>query len=330
MIFSPAIVALLAGSALVTLMLVYSSYYGGQILQHWDLASGSERQLELERRTSLISTIISYGMGFQAFLLVLFIYAADRLAPFFTGAMCAAGSLHANAWGYPAMLLKVLNVVLAGVWLVLNHTDSSAYDYPAIKAKYRLLMLMTPLAAAETITQTAYFLGLKPNIITSCCGTLFTAEAAGAVGALLALPIDLMEWGFAGLLALTLGLGTYFYRRERGAEAFSLVSAIMFLVSVLAVISFISPYIYELPTHHCPFCLLQKEYGYIGYPMYLSLLVATVCGIGTGAIEPFKHRRSLKEAAPRIQKRLALASLVAFAVFAAISVAEIALSNLKM
>jgi len=39
----------------------------------------------------------------------------------------------------------------------------------------------------------------------------------------------------------------------------------------MAILSFISVYFYELPTHHCPFCILQKEYGYVGYPLYLTL-----------------------------------------------------------
>ena len=132
------------------------------------------------------------------------------------------------------------------------------------------------------------------------------------------------------MLALTLGVGVYFFRRRKGAEAYAVLSALALPVSVIAVISFISPYIYELPTHHCPFCLLQKEYGYVGYPMYLSLLIAAVCGIGTGVIEEFSHKPSLKDAAPRVQRRLAAASVIAFAIFTGIALAEIAFSNLKM
>ena len=65
MIFHPAIIALLLGSLLTGLMLLYSSYYGIRILRHWDIGSGSELQLGLERRTYLISTVMSYAFGFQ-------------------------------------------------------------------------------------------------------------------------------------------------------------------------------------------------------------------------------------------------------------------------
>ena len=44
--------------------------------------------------------------------------------------MCAAGTLNVNAYGYPALILKVVNAVLAGQWLILNHADNRVPDYP--------------------------------------------------------------------------------------------------------------------------------------------------------------------------------------------------------
>ncbi len=60
MLFHPAIIALLTTSILTSLMLLYSGYYGYHIIRQWDLSSGSELQLSLERRTYLISTILTY------------------------------------------------------------------------------------------------------------------------------------------------------------------------------------------------------------------------------------------------------------------------------
>src|SRR3972149_261257 len=100
MIFHQAILALLIGSVLICFLLLYSAYYGIQILRRWDLPSGSELQLSLERRTYLLSTMIAYAFGFQLLSLFLFIYTADHLSPLFVGAMCAAGTLNVNGWGY--------------------------------------------------------------------------------------------------------------------------------------------------------------------------------------------------------------------------------------
>jgi hypothetical protein len=93
---------------------------------------------------------------------------------------------------------------------------------------------------------------------------------------------------------------------------------------------FISVYFYELPTHHCPFCILHPEYGYVGYLLYLSLLSAAVSGLGVGAIMPFQTKASLAAIIPRIQKRLALVSVLAYAVFMIISGYGILFSNLSL
>ena len=179
MILHPAIVALLLVSLLLTGMCLYSSFFGIRIIGRWDLTSGSEEQLLLERKTYLISTILSYVFVFQIGSLFLFIFTADSLHDRFVGAMCAAGALYADPYGYPAFLLKIFNVLLAGIWLIINSADNRAYDYPLIRKKYLLLLVLTPLVAAETVLQALYFAGLKADVITSCCGSLFSSEQSG-------------------------------------------------------------------------------------------------------------------------------------------------------
>ena len=82
MILHPSILSLFVSSLLTSLMVLYSSVYGVQILRHWDIRSGSELQLNLERKTYLISTIVSYFLGFQLVSLFLFIFTTygQRLA----------------------------------------------------------------------------------------------------------------------------------------------------------------------------------------------------------------------------------------------------------
>jgi hypothetical protein len=91
MIFHPAIIGLFLSSILIGFMVLYCAFYGIRIVRRWDILSGSELQLTLERRTYLISTFLSYIFGFQLLSLFLFIFTTDELHPFFVGAMCAAG-----------------------------------------------------------------------------------------------------------------------------------------------------------------------------------------------------------------------------------------------
>lgn len=331
MILHPPIIALLLGSCLTCLMLLLAVRDGLQIARKWDLTSGSELQLELERKTYLVSTIISYAFGFQLLSFFLFIYTANDLSRLFVGAMCAVGTLNVNAYGYPTLLLKIVTFLLAGTWLILNFTDNQAYDYPLIKRKYLLLLLIAPIILAETILQTIYFLQLSPDVITSCCGSLFSSEASGVTASLAAFPANEMRIVFYSLLGVTLLTGIFFYRTTgRTGYLFSLLCLAAFLVAIAALISFISLYIYAMPTHHCPFCILQKEYGYIGYIMYTLLLTGAVSGMGIGLLMPVRKIASLKEIVPSILRKLTLFALVAYGLFALMTSYKMIFSDFRL
>lgn len=331
MIMHPSIIALFVGSILVSCMVLYSVRYGITILTYWNLQSGSELQLELEKKTYLISTIMAYTFAFQLFSLFLFIFTADKLHSLFTGAMCAAGTLNVNGFGYPALSLKIINFILGGTWLVMNYADNKAFDYPLIRRKYLLLIVIAPCVIAETVVQGAYFLNLKPHVITSCCGSLFSPEGDGVQGGMAALPSMPMRIIFYLTMGLTLLTGFYFYLQEGWiGSLFAAVSVFTFAVSVASLISFISLYFYELPTHRCPFCILQREYHYIGYPLYITLLIGVVGGTGVGVLMPFRGVESLKQVVPLIQKRLAIMSMASYLLFAIIVTSAMVLTDFKL
>jgi hypothetical protein len=330
MILHPAVLALLVGSVLTSCMLLYAFIYGIQIVARWDIKSGSELQLSLERRTYLISTILSYTLAFQLFSLFLFIYTADSLHSLFTGAMCAAGTLNVNKFGYPLLIIKIANFMLAGLWLIINHADTRGYDYPLIKVKYALLIAIAPLVFVESFFLFAFFTGLHADVITSCCGSLFSLDKPGIAGDLAALPSGPMELAFyAGMVATAIS-GLYFYLKGRGGYLFSLVSFVTFIVSVASLISFICLYFYELPTHHCPFCILQEEYGYIGYALYIFLMVGGVAGMGTGALQPFGKLGSMTRVIPAIQKRLTVLNLILYLLFTLTVTYQLLFSSLRI
>ncbi|MFP5213965.1 MAG: hypothetical protein ACLGPL_11370 [Acidobacteriota bacterium] len=319
MILTPAIIALMMGLVIAVVMTVYSSTIGIRILRDWDISSGSESQLELERKTYLISTILAYVMGFELFSLFLFVYTVDSIHGLFVGAMCAAGSLNVNGYGYSALLVKMLVFCLCGLWLILNHTDNQAADYPLIRRKYRFLLTITGLILLESFLVFHYFAGMQPQVITSCCGALFSGKAGGLAGDMAAMPPLVAKTLFYLSVVLTVRSGVHTYATGRGARVFGWLSLWLLLFSLVSIVSFISVHFYELPTHHCPFCLLQKEYGYVGYPLYLSLFGAGIAGTGAAMLDRFRSVASLAEVVPRVQKHLCLTAIVGFVLFAAIA-----------
>lgn len=330
MILHPAVIALFVSSILTGLLFFSSSFHALRIVRKWDVRSGSEEQLRLERTTYLVSTLLAYACGFQLISFFLFIFTADTLHSLFVGAMCAAGTLNVNGYGYPALMLKLLNFLLAGIWLIVNYTDNKAYDYPLIKKKYLMLLAITPFIAAEIIVQGMYLTGLRADVITSCCGSLFSPDTKGFTSELAALPLVPTEIAFYLGMVLTLALGLIFYKKGRGGYLFSFTSAATFFISIAALISFISLYFYELPTHHCPFDILQKEYGYVGYPLYLSLLGGGLSGMGMGILMPFRKIESLRDIVPAIQRKLAVATLVLYFMFLAIVTYRIIFADFTM
>jgi hypothetical protein len=330
MLINPAIIGLTLCSFLVSTAAIYASVLGVQIIRKWDLKSGSRQQLILERKTYLVSTVLNYVIGCELFSLFLFIAMADQIHTLFIGAMCAAGTLNANIYGYPALIIKATNFIFCGVWLTVNYLDNKGYDYPLVRFKYKLLLGVTPLIVAETFLLLNYLIRLEPEIITSCCGTLFSEDAKSIAGEIAHLPFFETMIAFYFSLLLTLTAGIYFCMAGRGAKFFSFLSTGLFLISLAAVVSFISLYFYELPTHHCPFCLLQGEYHFIGYALYLSLFSAGIMGGGVGVIDRFKDIMSIKKIMPPIQKRFCFASMTAYAVFGLISTYQIIFSDLKL
>ncbi len=330
MILQPSIIALLLSSTFLLVLLGYAASFAGRILWRWDLASGSEVQLGLERRTYLISTILAWGFGFQLASLFLFVHTADSLHTMFVGAMCAAGSLYANRWGYPTLVLKIATFILAGLWLVLNHADSRAYDYPLIRPKYAMLLAIVPLVGLECAAQALYFAGLRPDVITSCCGTLFSLGGRSVASEIASAPLEPTVVAFYAVMAAVIGVGILVVRSGRGAVPFAILSAAAFLVGVVALVSFVSIYFYELPTHHCPFCVLQAGYGRVGYLLYVALLGGAVTGMGTGILAPFRLRPSLAAVIPRIQRRLAVAACACYGVYATVAAARMIFTDFRI
>ena len=330
MILNPAVLALVLIALLVSGMGIYAGYFGMRILRKWDPLSGSEGQLELERRTYLISTIMSYILSCELMALFLFIYTADDLHPLFTGAMCAAGTLAVNSFGYPTLLLKIGNFLLSGVWLIINYVDSKGYDYPLIQAKYELLNLIVPLLVLESVLLFAYFTGVKPDVITSCCGSLFGHESNSFSGDIASLPHRPMQIALFSGMAITMASGWLFYLHKRVGYLFPIASTVTFLIAAASVVSFICLYFFELPTHHCPFCLLQKEYSYVGYLLYATLFGGAVAGIGTGVLIPFRKVGSLVRIIPGIQRRLAIVTLVCYLLFTLVVTWKMIFSTLKL
>ncbi len=335
----PAILALLGVSLASVSLVVANSRFALIVLRRWDLASGSEQQLILERRTYLVSTAIGLVLIGQILALWLFIYTTESLAPQFIGAMCATGVLNTSPWGFLTLELKLINFFVAGLWLAIDRLDTMGYDYPLIRYKYGLLLILAPLLLAEAISQLLFFAELKPDVITSCCGALFNPNTRGVAGELAGVsPLLALVW--LGIVTIvTLGSGILLLRQlgQKTAHTtiwwgwgYVILIGINFLVAIGAIVSAISLYVYQAPHHHCPFCLLKANYYYVGYGLYLSLFIGTGAGLATMVALFSSRYASLNNFALLLAKRWLILSLWSLFLFASLTSGLVIYSDLAV
>lgn len=330
MIFQPAIIALLLVAGLSLFMLLAASPFAVQVIRHWDIASGSERQLKLERLTYLFSTLVAFVCLVQILAALLFVFNADKMSVMFVGAMCAVGALNVNEFGFPALYLQLALFFLAVLWLAINHADSRARDYPLVKLKYLLLLAAIPLFALSLWLQLQYFLGLKADVITSCCGSMFSTDAPTLASEMSALAPKPALLSFYGTIAAAVLLSAWHWRRRGDLSGYAagLGSLAAFVAAIAGILAFVSLYIYEHPNHHCPFCILKPDYDYQGYALYLPLFAAAAAGMSAGVLRLFARRPSLAAVIPALTGRLAGVAALGYVAFALVASLMVWRSNL--
>jgi len=296
MMLHPGAIALVCGATIVFLMVLAAALLGVQIIVGWDINSGSQRQLVYERQTYLVSSLVNWALFFEIMSILLFVFTADDMHDLFTGAMCATGTLNANPIGWYVLYCKIFLFFAAAVWLVLNYFDQRAEDYPVVRLKYFLIILLLPVIGVDLFLQVSFFSGLEPEVITSCCGSLFSGSSQGLAGDIVSLPArEMMITFYVSLALLILGIGICFFWRNMVSRTVLLIVGVsFFFVAMVSVISFISLYIYELPTHHCPFDIVQGHYNFIGYPLYISLFAGVLFAILPGIFQLFFGRPTLR------------------------------------
>jgi len=332
MILHPGILALIIGSTIVFLMMLYASIEGIRIISGWDFKSSSEHQLDLERRTYLISSIIKYALGFEIISTLLFIFTVDDIHTLFVGAMCATGSLNANPIGWYALYSKILVFFCASLWIILNNLDQRAEDFPLIRPKYAALLFITVLIGLDLFFEMRYFLGLNPEVITSCCGSLFSDTSSGIAGELSSLSMRPMMVTFYLSVVIFIIAALLCLKSQAAFLRYvvSVLSIVLFGISIAAMISFISLYIYELPSHHCPFDIFQKDYHFIGYPIYISLFCGVFFGLLPGFFQPLKKIISLRDTILLSEKKWLFLSILFIMIFTAISSWPVVFGNFTM
>jgi hypothetical protein len=276
MILVPEVLAILFLNIFFILFGGIAFFISLRIIKNWDFHANTQKQYTLEKQSYLTATIIKYILAIKIPLFLFFVFTLDKLSLSVTGAMCAAGIVDATPYGNYLFILKVLNLYLFGFWILLNSYDMSLKIPKYTKIKFALYGVAFLLLTIEIIVETLMFYSIDPSKIVSCCGTLFSSNQGSYISSFFQIKTPILLSIFYGTYLLMIIL--YLFKRK---HLFSIANVCFLIISIISLILFFGTYIYELPTHHCPFCFLQKDYYYVGYLLYSLLFLGTFFGILT-------------------------------------------------
>jgi len=277
-LLNPHTIVYLLSEGVLWLLMALAAVVSVHILWRWNFDKSTEEQYALERRAYLVMTILLAAFALKFLLLPFFVFGIDRLSDLVPGAMCAAGVISANGYGLPLLFLKLLILFLLILWIALNHYDLEAKRYPWFRLKSLLFLLIFALVSVELWMDWAYFTHIDLNRPVSCCSALF-GQLEGANPLPFGLDIPKLLLLFYLLYALTVAATL-----ARQTLLQILGYGLFVFVAYYAVVYFFGTYVYELPTHKCPFCMLQKEYWYVGYFIWGFLFGGVFLGLVAGLL----------------------------------------------
>ena len=314
-------IALVICGLVVLFLMGFAARSGVRVLLFWDPDSDSSRQIRLENEIWLTSTLVECALGVQIISLVVFVLAADYFSNSIVGAMCATGSLLANDFGIPALIVKIGAVFFYGFWIVLHQLDIRSEKYPLVRLKYVYLLLLLPLLILDLALGVIYIAGLEPDIITSCCAVVFGESVGGGSNLFAGLTHKMSLSLFYGSVFLLIVVGVILRRAWRPwlSLLFSGIWLWFLLLSLMVITTVFSSYVYALPFHKCPFCILKPEYYYIGFAMYGVLFIGAHLGMSVVMTEPLRLVEGLEDVVANFQKKAVSISLLLLLLFVGIS-----------
>lgn len=244
-----------------------------KVLVKWDFESFTPQQFALERQAYLVSTITIFVFVMKFLLVVYFVFSIDALSLLVPGAMCASGVITANDYGSYLLILKLSILFLLTLWFSVHAYDMSTKNHQWFKEKSWLFSLIFVFIILELGLDFVYFSNIDTHLPVSCCSALF-GQLEGANPLPFGLSIPLLLILFYLLYALVL-----LSLKSNQTLLYILANILFVYIAYYAVVYFFGTYIYQLPTHKCPFCMLQAEYAYVGYILWGSLFMGSYMGL---------------------------------------------------
>ena len=314
-LLSNQVIVFLLSEATLFMLLAVAFIVSLKVLLKWDFESFTPFQFALERQAYLVSTIILFVFLMKFMLVVYFIFSIDALSLLLPGAMCAAGVIKANIYGSYLLILKLFILFLLILWIYVHSYDMRTKNHQWFRKKSWLFSLIFVLIIVELGLDFSYFSNIDTHMPVSCCSALF-GQLEGANPLPFGLSVSLLLVLFYLLYILVI------LTIKSGYTILYILANILFVfLSYYAVVYFFGTYVYQLPTHKCPFCMLQQEYYYVGYLLWGSLFMGTYIGLSDAVSTLWLGKTDMRS------KKIVMALLSVFVLLCTVYVAVYYLRN---
>lgn len=273
----------------------------------------SSNAVAYENLIRLISLYLRVIALLKLFLFFYLFFAMDELSNIIKGAMCGVGIFGMSNYLLALLFFKFLLLITIFFIYPLDKINIRDRYQKSSKNIAILLHIVTVIAILEALFLAIFIGGIDIVEIASCCSVIFESGNFASLKNLYTTEITYLY--ISSSIAL-------FISNLRKIEILSALFSPLFLISSLLFITFIlSPYIYELPTHICPFCILKYEYNFIGYPLYIALISTFWLSLAPLSLRTFSKKSH--------HQYLKLANLLLI-LFSSITIYKIVTSNLVM
>jgi hypothetical protein len=314
-LLSNQVIVFLLSEATLFMLLTVAFVVSLKVLLKWDFKSFTPFQFALERQAYLVSTIILFVFLMKFILVVYFIFSIDALSLLLPGAMCGAGVIKANLYGSYLLILKLFILFLLTLWIYVHSYDMRTKNHQWFRQKSWLFSLIFVLIIVELGLDFSYFSNIDTHMPVSCCSALF-GQLEGANPLPFGLSVTLLLIIFYLLYILII------LTIKSGYTILYILTNILFVfIAYYAVVYFFGTYVYQLPTHKCPFCMLQSEYYYVGYLLWGSLFMGTYIGLSDAVSTLWLGKTDLRS------KKIVMALLSVFVLLCTAYVAVYYLRN---
>lgn len=285
------IITLIFSQGLIYFLLFISFFISLNILKNWDYSKSNSLQYSLEKKAYLIILVITFALFSKIFIFFYYIYTIDSLTFLVPGSMCSAGIFSSNDFGEISLVLKILNLLFIGAWIILNSLDLKQKDYKYTKLKFLFFIIIFLLITLELILDFYFLINIPIKEPVNCCSVIFGSTTMSSN-----IPFNLNNFTLITIFYMLYLLVAILTVQKK--PFLLLIFNIAFgYISYFSVTYFFSTYIYELPTHQCPFCMLQTEYNLIGYLIWSSLFLGlffSICSSLFSKFQSFEIKKFLK------------------------------------